>query len=62
MANEQNLLATLHGRRVQNFKTQFKSVLLEGYEIFGPDIVEPLISECRTIFEEYSKMAPNPIE
>lgn len=54
---KENLLAVLRSRRVQNFKSQFKSVILEGYEIFGSDVVESVISECREIFEDYKNIA-----
>lgn len=53
---KENLLAVLRSRRVQNFKSQFKSVILEGYEIFGSEVVESVISECREIFEDYKKI------
>lgn len=53
---EENLMVVLRSRRVQNFKSQFKSVILEGYEIFGSDVVESIISECREIFEDYKKV------
>lgn len=53
---KENLMAVLRSRRVQNFKSQFKSVILEGYEIFGSEVVESVISECREIFEDYKKI------
>lgn len=53
---KENLLAVLRSRRIQNFKSQFKSVILEGYEIFGFELVESVISECREIFEDYKKL------
>lgn len=53
---KENLMITLRGRRIQNFKNQFKSVLLEGYEIFGADIVDDVIKECREIFKEYESL------
>lgn len=53
---KENLMITLRGRRTQNFKNQFKSVLLEGYEIFGSEIVEDVIKECREIFKEYESL------
>lgn len=53
---QENLMAVLRSRRIQNFKSQFKSVILEGYEIFGSDVVECVISECREIFEDYKKI------
>lgn len=53
---KENLMITLRGRRIQNFKNQFKSVVLEGYEIFGSEIVDDVIKECREIFKEYESL------
>lgn len=53
---KENLMITLRGRRIQNFKNQFKAVVLEGYEIFGSEIVEDVIKECREIFIEYESL------
>ena len=48
-----NLLVTLAARRRQNAQSQLKSVLLEMYEIFGPELVHSVISECEDIYNEY---------
>lgn len=55
MANkqEQNLMQVLRDRRVQNFKNQFRSVVLEGFEIFGGAIVDQVYKECQDIYYEY---------
>lgn len=51
-----NLLVTLRGRRIQNFKNQFKSVVLEGYEIFGEEVVNEVLTECQQIYQEYKEL------
>lgn len=58
MANkqEQNLMQVLRDRRVQNFKNQFRSVVLEGLEIFGGTIVDQVYKECLDIYDEYLKL------
>lgn len=53
-----NLLVTLRGRRIQNFKNQFKSVVLEGYEIFGEEVVNEVLTECQQIYQEYNELKP----
>lgn len=53
MEESKNLLLTLRSRRTQNFKNQLKSVLLEGYEIFGKSIVEDVEEECKSIYSDY---------
>lgn len=53
---QQNLMQTLHERRVQNFKNQFRSVVLEGLEIFGGTIVDQVYKECQEIYDEYLKL------
>lgn len=53
MQNKENLLLVLRSRRINNFKSQFKSVILEGYEIFGEAIVEDVLKECKDIYNEY---------
>ena len=52
MANE-NLLIALRSRRINNYKSQLKNVLLEGYEIFGSDITDDVIAESRQIYKDY---------
>lgn len=54
-----NLLVTLRGRRIQNFKNQFKSVVLEGYEIFGEEVVNEVLTECQQIYQEYKELKPS---
>lgn len=56
MANEQNLMLVLRERRIQNFKSQFKSVVLEGFEIFGKPLVDLIYNECSDIYEDYKKV------
>lgn len=57
MENKQeNLLSVLSSRRRQNFKNQFKSVVLEGLEIFGLDIVQDVYTECLQIYNEFVKL------
>lgn len=53
MANDVNLMQTLRERRINNFKSQFKSVVLEGFEIFGYDIVNEVYLECHDIYKDY---------
>lgn len=53
MEESKNLILTLRGRRTQNFKNQLKSVLLEGYEIFGKTVVEEVEDECKVIYNDY---------
>lgn len=53
MEASKNLILTLRSRRTQNFKNQLKSVLLEGYEIFGKTVVEEVEEECKNIYSEY---------
>ena len=50
---EKNLLVVLSNRRIQNFKSQFKSVVLEGLEIFGPTVVSEVYDECQEIYKEF---------
>lgn len=50
---KENLLAVLSARRLQNFKNQFKSVVLEGLEIFGLDAVQGVYDECMQIWDEF---------
>lgn len=57
MENKENLLAVLSSRRHQNFKNQFKSVVLEGLEIFGLDTVQEVYNECLTIYDEFIKLS-----
>ena len=54
---QQNLMQTLHDRRVANFKNQFRSVVLEGLEIFGGTIVDEVYKECQDIYTEYLKLS-----
>lgn len=49
----ENLLAVLSSRRRQNFKNQFKSVVLEGLEIFGLDLVSEVYDECIKIYNDF---------
>lgn len=51
---KQNLMEVLHNRRVQNFKSQFKSVVLEGFEIFGEAIVTEVWDDCKAILVDYN--------
>ena len=53
MEESKNLILTLRSRRTQNFKNQLKSVLLEGYEIFGKTVVEEIEDECKVIYNDY---------
>lgn len=46
-------MQTLRERRINNFKSQFKSVVLEGFEIFGYDIVNEVYLECHDIYKDY---------
>lgn len=59
MANDKNLMLVLHERRIQNFKSQFKSVVLEGFEIFGKPLVDIVYKECSDIYEDYLKVDPD---
>lgn len=52
-SKQQNLMQTLHERRVANFKNQFRSVVLEGLEIFGSEVVDEVYHECKGIFADY---------
>lgn len=56
MEESKNLLLVLRSRRTQNFKNQLKSVLLEGYEIFGKTVVEEVEEDCKRIYSEYVNM------
>lgn len=56
---QENLLVTLSGRRRQNAKQQLKSVILECYELFGSELTDGVIQECRDIFAEYCKITDN---
>lgn len=53
----ENLLAVLSSRRHQNFKNQFKSVVLEGLEIFGLETVQEVYEECLKIYDEFIKLS-----
>ena len=59
MANNENLLAVLASRRRNNFKSQFKSVVLEGLEIFGYDLVNDVYNECMEIYKDYTNIESN---
>lgn len=54
--NQKNLMQTLHERRIQNFKNQFRSVLLEGLEIFGLSVVDEVYKDCISIYDEFLKL------
>lgn len=54
---KENLLAVLSSRRRQNATQQLKSVLLEMYEIFGPDFVHNIAEECDQIYSEFVKLS-----
>ena len=56
MEESKNLILTLRSRRTQNFKNQLRSVLLEGYEIFGKTVVEDVVEECRKTYTEYVQL------
>lgn len=53
----ENLLAVYSARRHQNFKNQFKSVVLEGLEIFGLDTVSEVYNECLKIYDEFLNLS-----
>lgn len=53
----ENLLAVLSARRHQNFKNQFKSVVLEGLEIFGLETVREVYDECLKIYQEFINLS-----
>lgn len=59
MANENQIVA-LRARRINNYKMQLKSVLLEGYEIFGGDITDSIIEESRSIYKDWLSIKDNP--
>lgn len=50
---QENLLAVLKSRRQQNARNQLKSILLESYEIFGPEFVEDVQKECADIYKDF---------
>lgn len=50
------MLLVLSSRRATNAKNQLRSVLLEMYEIFGPDFVEETYAECKSIYLEFCKL------
>lgn len=56
MDKQVNLLVELRSRRTNNYRNQLRSVLLEGLEIFGADITESVIDECRKIYSEYKAL------
>lgn len=52
-------MQVLRDRRVANFKNQFRSVVLEGLEIFGHSVVDEVYKECMSIYDEYIKFPSN---
>lgn len=56
MEESKNLIMTLRSRRTQNFKNQLRSVLLEGYEIFGQTVVEEVEEQCKQIYTDYVQL------
>lgn len=54
--NKENLLAVISSRRRENAKSQLKQILLESYEIYGPELVEEVEQTCSDIYQEYVEM------
>lgn len=56
MDKQVNLLVELRSRRTNNYRNQLRSVLLEGYEIFGAEITDAVIDQCRKIYSDYKEL------
>lgn len=61
MANNVNQITALRTRRINNYKMQLRSVLLEGYEIFGADITDQVIKDCKDVYLEWLSINDGPV-